>query len=46
MSNKKGIHFISLGCPKNRVDAETMLLGSMHKGVKSLEILRKRVQWS
>ena len=27
MSNKKGIHFISLGCPKNRVDAETMLAG-------------------
>ena len=27
MSNNKGIHFISLGCPKNRVDAETMLAG-------------------
>ncbi|MGB0645649.1 MAG: 30S ribosomal protein S12 methylthiotransferase RimO [Bradymonadia bacterium] len=27
MNSKNGVHFISLGCPKNRVDAETMLAG-------------------
>jgi ribosomal protein S12 methylthiotransferase len=27
MSNPKRIHFVSLGCPKNRVDTETMLAG-------------------
>ncbi len=32
MSTTHGVHFISLGCPKNRVDAETMLAGLDSKG--------------
>ena len=32
MSSSHGVHFISLGCPKNRVDAETMLAGLNQKG--------------
>ena len=32
MSTSHGVHFISLGCPKNRVDAETMLAGLDKKG--------------
>jgi ribosomal protein S12 methylthiotransferase len=32
MSNSDGVHFISLGCPKNRVDAEVMLAGLDAKG--------------
>ena len=34
MSSSDGVHFISLGCPKNRADAETMLAGLDAKGCK------------
>lgn len=34
MSESDGVHFISLGCPKNRVDAETMLAGLDAKGCR------------
>ena len=30
--DKKRVHFVSLGCPKNRVDTETMLAGLSDQG--------------
>mgnify|MGYP001208313178 CR=1 FL=1 len=30
--DKKRVHFVSLGCPKNRVDTETMLAGLSEQG--------------
>ncbi len=30
--DKKRVHFVSLGCPKNRVDTETMLAGLSDRG--------------
>jgi ribosomal protein S12 methylthiotransferase len=32
MSSKPRVHFVSLGCPKNRVDTEVMLGGTLEQG--------------
>ena len=32
--SEKRVHFVSLGCPKNRVDTETMLAGLSEQGCR------------
>jgi len=40
--DKKKIHFVSLGCPKNRVDTEVMLGVSDGEGYELVADHRKR----
>src|SRR5690606_25589085 len=36
-SAPRTVHFVSLGCPKNRVDGEVMLGGALQKGYRHVD---------